>query len=165
MSAPTPSERSGDASSSIAAGHDLDATPRAHTSESQAETGDAKGARPAPTDAAAFSDGLLSLLTPMVEKCDDSIQQTIDSQVALSQQIDRVASELQSFLSVSQLPSLAPHAHRLSEVRRRVTTANATLSQVQARLTRIEGMADRLQAQEHLTLARSAPPQERVAIE
>ena len=145
--------------------------------------------------AAALSEGLQGLLQPMVEKCDTGIQQAVDSQALLSKQIDRVAAELQAFLSVSQarsgrskcarestgrghllhapptdplcpliffgrvlararacvqLPSFAPHAHRLAEVRRRTAAASGTLQQVQARLSRIEAMADRLQQEELL---------------
>lgn len=105
---------------------------------------------------AALSDGLLTVLQPLVDKCDTGIQQAVDSQALLSQQIDRVAAELQAFLSVSQLPSFAPYAHRLSEVRRRAATASGTLQQVQARLSRIEAMADRLQQEEQLQ--RTLPP-------
>ena len=98
--------------------------------------------------AAALSDGLLTVLTPMVDKVDVGIQQAVDSQAMLSQQIDRVAAELQSFLTTSQLPSFAPYAHRLAEVRRRTAVASSTLQQVQARLSRVEAIADQLQAEE-----------------
>ena len=117
-------------------------------------------ASPAPEEssvpvATALSDGLLTLLHPMVDKCDTGIQQALESQALLSQQIDRVAAELQAFLSVSQLPSFAPHAHRLAEVRKRTAAASGTLQQVQARLTRVEAMAERLQAEESLHLQRA----------
>ena len=105
----------------------------------------------------AISDGLLTLLTPMIDKCDTGIQQALDSQVLLSQQIDRVATEIQGFLSASQLPSFAPHAHRLADVRRRSAVAMQTLQQVQSRLSRIEAIADKLQAEE-VHLQRSPPP-------
>ena len=98
--------------------------------------------------AAALSDGLLTVLAPMVDKVDGGIQQAVDSQAMLSQQIDRVAAELQSFLTTSQLPSFAPYAHRLAEVRRRTAVASGTLQQVQARLSRVEAIADQLQAEE-----------------
>ena len=38
----------------------------------------------------AFSEGLMGLLTPLVHKCDEGVQAALDSQAALSQQIDRV---------------------------------------------------------------------------
>lgn len=101
---------------------------------------------PATAAADAFSDSLLSLCTPIIARTDDGIQQAINSQAVLSQQIDRVSAELQSFLTASQIPSFSPYAQRLAEVRRRVTAANGTLAQVQARLGRIERLADQLQA-------------------
>ena len=106
---------------------------------------------------AALSDSLISLITPIVNKCDTGIQEALDSQAELSQQIDRVASQLQAFLSVSQLPSFAPYAARIAEVRRRAIAAGTTLSQVQSRLNRIEEMADSLQREQGPTLPRVGP--------
>jgi hypothetical protein len=68
----------------------------------------------------------------------------------------QVAAELQQFLGSSQIPSFAPHAQKLQNVRRRIAATNATLQQVQARLTRLDRIAERLQAQEHHSL-RPAP--------
>lgn len=110
----------------------------------------ASSATPPPTAipvADALADGMLSLLTPMVTKCDNHIQQTLDSQAALSQQLDRVAAELQAFLTASQLPSFAPHAQRLGDIRRRIAASVSMMAQVQARLGRIEAMADHLESQ------------------
>ena len=100
----------------------------------------------------AFSEGLMGLLTPLVHKCDEGVQAALDSQAALSQQIDRVAAELQTFLGSSQIPSFAPHAQKLQSVRRRIAATNGTLQQVQARLARLDRLAERLQAREHTTL-------------
>ena len=90
----------------------------------------------------------------MVQRVDAGIQGALDSQAQLGQQIDRVASQLQTFLNASQLPSFAPYAQRLAEVRRRAAAANGTLAQVQARLTRIEAMADQLD-DDSLTMSRT----------
>ena len=98
------------------------------------------------------------MLGPMVEATDSSITAAVDSQAKLSQQIDKVAGELQTFLAASQLPSFAPYAERLSEVRRRATAAGNTLTAVQQRLARVEAMAERLSDEEKLTLARVTPP-------
>ena len=126
----------------------------------------ASSAEPAQTEepaqaqpvAAALSDGLLQLVEPMVETCDSSIKQAVDSQAKLSQQLDRVAAELQAFLGASQLPSFAPYAQRLADVRRRANSASSTLALVQQRLTRVEEMAQRLAAEESLTLSRAPNP-------
>ena len=84
----------------------------------------------------------------MVAKVDDGVQQALNSQAVLAQQIDRVAAELQVFLTASQIPSFSPHAQRLADVRKRVTAANGALTQVQARLQRIEALAARVDAKE-----------------
>ena len=81
----------------------------------------------------------------MVAQCDEGVQSALDSQTALSQQLDRVARELQAFLGSSQIPSLSPYAQKLADVRQRLTVANATLLQVQARLAKIEAVAEKLQ--------------------
>lgn len=102
-----------------------------------------------------LAEGVLSLLTPMVSKCDESIAAAVESQALLSQEIDHVADELQAFLGASQLPSFEAHAQRLADVRRRVATAGTTLTQVQARLSKVEAMADALQEQQHPSSAPS----------
>ena len=43
-----------------------------------------------PPAADAFSDGLMGLLSPLVQKCDEGVQQALDSQAALSQEIDQL---------------------------------------------------------------------------
>lgn len=90
---------------------------------------------------APYAESLTSMVSPLVVKVDDGVQQALNSQAVLAQQIDRVAGELQSFLTGSQIPSFAPHAQRLQEIRKRVGVANGTLTQVQTRLARIEGQA------------------------
>ena len=136
---------------------DLVTTAAAPTCEVPAASGAhdaAEAASQAIPVADALSDGLLSLMTPIVSRCDDGIQRTLQSQAVLSQEIDRVASELQTFLSTSTLPSFAPHAQRLVDIRRRVANANSTMATVQARLTRVEELADRLEREQGLTLQR-----------
>ena len=134
-----------------------DAPPSSAADASPSSAADAASAEPPPAVpvATAISDGLLSVLTPMVGKCDDGIRAVLASQAELSQQIDRVAAELQTFLGASQLPSFAPYAERLADVRRRVAAANQTMTQVDARLTRCEDMADRLEQEEGVQLASS----------
>ena len=100
------------------------------------------------TEASPYADSLSGMLRPMVAKVDDGVQQALNSQAVLAQQIDRVAAELQGFLTASQIPSFSPHAQRLADVRKRVTAANGTLTQVQARLQRIEALAARVDAKE-----------------
>lgn len=125
-----------------------------HGRESQASGAESSTGADAIPAADAISEGLLSLLAPMVGKCDSSIQRTLQSQAVLSQEIDRVALELQAFLAVSALPSFSQHAQRLADIRRRVAHANSTMVAVQARLTRMEELAGRLEREQGLTLQR-----------
>jgi len=92
----------------------------------------------------AFKRDLVGLLTPMVARCDEGIQQALNSQAVLSQQLERVATQLQHFLGSSQLPSLSPHAQKLTDTRRRLSEVDSTLEAVQERLERVQRMADQL---------------------
>ena len=56
--------------------------------------------------ATALSDGLLTMLTPMVDKVDNGIQQAAESQVALSQQIDVAISRRVTDTSDGTCPTL-----------------------------------------------------------
>ncbi len=101
----------------------------------------------------ALCESLMGLLAPMVSKCDEGVQAALNSQAVLSAQIDRVALELQRFLSSSQLPSLSPYAQKLADMRRRVADANGTLVRVQERLGRVQARATHLLEEEKLALA------------
>lgn len=108
---------------------------------SSGETDHEVGAPSSEPSGSPYGEGLISLMRPMLAKCDQSVQETLHSQTILAHEVDRVASELHGFLSSSQIPSFSPHAQRLADVRKRVATANATLTQVQSRLKRIEALA------------------------
>ena len=84
------------------------------------------GARAIEGEAAdAFSEGLMGLLTPLVHKCDEGVQAALDSQAALSQQIDRVTTcpcTRASAAAHSYAPLTCHHAahyQRLHHTRRR----------------------------------------------
>ena len=84
------------------------------------------GARAIEGEAAdAFSEGLMGLLTPLVHKCDEGVQAALDSQAALSQQIDRVTTcpcTRASAAAHSYAPLTCHHAaryQRLHPTRRR----------------------------------------------
>ena len=190
----------------------MDAALTASPLQLAAASSSSSGAEPRAIEgeaADAFSEGLMGLLTPLVHKCDEGVQAALDSQAALSQQIDRVttalaparaplhtsthhpnlpphhtaqrlhpmapspsppppspphplprqvAAELQTFLGSSQIPSFAPHAQKLQTVRRRIAATNGTPQQVQARLARLDRLAERLQAREHNTLRQLPVP-------
>ena len=88
----------------------------ASTSEAEASAPAAEAGAPAAgaPESSPYADSLSSMLRPMVAKVDDSVQQALNSQAVLAQQIDRVAAELQGFLTASQIPSFSPHAQRLT---------------------------------------------------
>ena len=80
--------------------------PAAASSSSSGEEPPISGARAIEGEAAdAFSEGLMGLLTPLVHKCDEGVQAALDSQAALSQQIDRVTS--------CPFPAHAAHSYAL----------------------------------------------------
>ena len=106
----------------------------------------------------ALTCSLVSLVDPIVCSCEQSIQKVIHSQAVLSQEVDRVASELQTFMNASALPSFAPHVQRLAEIRRRVIAAHSTLHKVQARLLRLEEYAETVEHHHMPTTASKRSP-------
>jgi hypothetical protein len=96
-----------------------------------------------------FAKGLLDLLSPVVLECDERINDVLASQADLSQQIDLLTNgthlvnctntlELQHFMSISTLPTLAPYIQKLSNAKERMDNVNTTLTQINARLDRIQ---------------------------
>ncbi|KAG8467020.1 hypothetical protein KFE25_000336 [Diacronema lutheri] len=71
------------------------------------------------------------------------MQGVLESQLALSAQIERLSSELHR-ARASELPAVEPCTASLITSRRRVAAVNATLVQVQDRLARIEKLASAL---------------------
>lgn len=71
----------------------------------------------------------------------------LESQLALSAQIERLSTELHQ-LKAAELPAVEPFTASLLASRKRVAAVNATLVQVQERLARMDKLAASLPAEE-----------------
>jgi seryl-tRNA synthetase len=85
----------------------------------------------------ALEQGLMNLITPVVRECDESIQSVYKTQEELSKQIDCLTEELETFLSVTQTPSLSVYIQKLANTKSRITSLNFNLSRINDRLDRI----------------------------
>jgi len=79
----------------------------------------------------------MQLLLPVIQDSDSHIRAVMDSQNALSQQIDLLNYELQKFAAVSQTPVLTPYVNKLAESRRRIFALNTTMTTINERLDRL----------------------------
>jgi hypothetical protein len=78
----------------------------------------------------------------VTRKAELGVQGVLESQLALSAQIERLSTELHRLRAGGeQLPALEPYSHSLVVSRRRVTSLNATLVQIQERLARLDKIA------------------------
>lgn len=76
------------------------------------------------------------------------VQRVIESQLALSAQIEVLSTELNRLKADADLPALEPFTSSLSSSRRRVAAINATLAHIQERLARLDAIAAGLPARE-----------------
>jgi len=84
-----------------------------------------------------FANGLMQLLLPVIQDSDSHIRAVMDSQNALSQQIDLLNYELQKFAAISQTPVLTPYVTKLADSRRRIFALNTTMTTINERLDRL----------------------------
>eukprot|EP00238_Polyblepharides_amylifera_P001115 CAMPEP_0196573466 /NCGR_PEP_ID=MMETSP1081-20130531/3370_1 /TAXON_ID=36882 /ORGANISM="Pyramimonas amylifera, Strain CCMP720" /LENGTH=134 /DNA_ID=CAMNT_0041891193 /DNA_START=235 /DNA_END=639 /DNA_ORIENTATION=+ len=94
--------------------------------------------------AAALAKGLESLLAPVAEACDQRVEKVVASQLALSQNIDRLTRVLVKLQESSPDALVEEHTAKLLGVRGRVTAMATTLQGVQARLVRLHAMKSQL---------------------
>lgn len=83
------------------------------------------------------------------------VQRVLESQVALSAQIEVLSTELNRLKADADLPALEPFTSSLFLSRKRVAAINATLIQIQERLTRLDRIAASLSARDGMA---GAPP-------
>eukprot|EP01119_Soliformovum_irregulare_P018422 TRINITY_DN5641_c0_g1_i1.p1 TRINITY_DN5641_c0_g1~~TRINITY_DN5641_c0_g1_i1.p1 ORF type:complete len:193 (-),score=33.72 TRINITY_DN5641_c0_g1_i1:100-678(-) len=92
----------------------------------------------------AFAEGLYNLLQPIVTECDQRMLAVFKSQSELSDQIDNLSRDLESFVQVSQNPSpalIAP-VQTLMRSKQRLNSINNTLVSIKERLDRMEKLAN-----------------------
>ena len=98
-----------------------------------------------------FAAGIRGFLEPALRSCDQSIMEVLQSQEALSGQIDRLSNgkflvyesvrlrqaAMQTFSGLSTTPPLYTYTKKLTNARRRLFAVNTTLSGVLERLERL----------------------------
>jgi hypothetical protein len=84
------------------------------------------------------------------------VQVVLESQLALSAQIEMLSTELNRLKADADLPALEPFTTSLVSSRKRIAAINATLAQIQERLTRLDKIAAGLPARDGE--ATSPPP-------
>jgi ribosomal protein L29 len=92
----------------------------------------------APQSAAAPPPESLSYFTREAEA---GVRGVLESQVALSAQIERLSTELHRLKEDAEMPALEPYTASLVSSRRRVAAVNTALMQIQERLTRLDKIA------------------------
>eukprot|EP01130_Rhizamoeba_saxonica_P000244 TRINITY_DN10225_c0_g1_i1.p1 TRINITY_DN10225_c0_g1~~TRINITY_DN10225_c0_g1_i1.p1 ORF type:complete len:116 (-),score=17.29 TRINITY_DN10225_c0_g1_i1:48-353(-) len=86
----------------------------------------------------AFSEGLMGVLKPVVEECDQRIQDVFVSQADLSQQIELLSDALSEFVDASNTPSLNDYIQKLSQSRQRLDNINSGVHRISDRLNNIQ---------------------------
>ena len=91
-----------------------------------------------------FISGLLSVLQPAIESVDAQVQTLRESQLLLRDNIDRLNNDLSIIGEVQKdLPNLEHYVKKLMNIKRRVTTVNSVLVNVQDRVHFLEGRIKR----------------------
>eukprot|EP01095_Lingulamoeba_sp_RSL-Kostka_P011908 TRINITY_DN463_c1_g1_i1.p1 TRINITY_DN463_c1_g1~~TRINITY_DN463_c1_g1_i1.p1 ORF type:complete len:112 (-),score=31.27 TRINITY_DN463_c1_g1_i1:138-473(-) len=88
-----------------------------------------------------FANGLLEMLLPVVQETDNNIQKVFSSQELLNKEIQRLSSELEAFVGISQTPALNEYVHKLTQAKQRAENIQVVLLQIQERVSRMERIA------------------------
>ncbi|KAG0320876.1 hypothetical protein BGZ99_004270 [Dissophora globulifera] len=85
-----------------------------------------------------LTDGIMSLLGPIVQEMDYNVVSVRKSQSELEKEIERLMAELQLFVASSAAPpEVEPAVEKLMRARRQIMAANSTLKTVQDRVSRM----------------------------
>jgi len=85
-----------------------------------------------------LAEGLMTMLAPIVQECDDRIQGVLESQIELASQIDLLTAELEKFMDVSKTPNLVPYVQKLVTCRQRIENINQTLTTINTRIEKLQ---------------------------
>ncbi|KAF9975483.1 hypothetical protein BGZ73_000884 [Actinomortierella ambigua] len=89
-------------------------------------------------DQLAWTDGIMSVIGPVIQEMDFNIVSVRKSQVELEKEIERLTAELQLFMdSAATPPEVEPAIRKLSVARKQIMTASTTLRTVQDRVDRM----------------------------
>lgn len=96
----------------------------------------------------ALEDSLYSLLLPVAEECNSHIDDIAAAQKALSDQIDKLVTELERLKTLTQCPTaFSPYSKKLISCRNRVDAASRALTSVETRVTKMTVGLRKLQPQ------------------
>nr|XP_024396096.1 uncharacterized protein LOC112292150 isoform X2 [Physcomitrium patens] len=112
---------------------------RSSVAESSNELGeDSRVAKDGSEDV--IAQGLAAVLGPVVREFDARVEGALKSQSLLTGSIDRLTKELDKLLEDTPIPTVAQHAAKLSDVRKRVASLMSTLRVIQGRITNMDRM-------------------------
>eukprot|EP01102_Stenamoeba_stenopodia_P016804 TRINITY_DN5911_c0_g1_i1.p1 TRINITY_DN5911_c0_g1~~TRINITY_DN5911_c0_g1_i1.p1 ORF type:complete len:146 (+),score=38.29 TRINITY_DN5911_c0_g1_i1:208-645(+) len=114
--------------------------PLATASSTSTTSGEEAQQRPQPPTEP-MARGIYELFAPIVHEYDARVQAVLQTQEQLAKQIDRLSSELNAFSAVATTPPLGQSIHRIRSAKERITVINSNLTQILARLDRLERAA------------------------
>ncbi|KAG0258244.1 hypothetical protein DFQ27_004753 [Actinomortierella ambigua] len=99
---------------------------------------DAEAAFQDTQDQMAWTDGIMSVIGPVIQEMDFNIVSVRKSQVELEKEIERLTAELQLFMdSAATPPEVEPAIRKLTMARKQIIAASTTLRTVQDRVDRM----------------------------
>ncbi|EPS42507.1 hypothetical protein H072_3513 [Dactylellina haptotyla CBS 200.50] len=84
-----------------------------------------------------LASGLRNLFDPTIRQTTEKLWTVNQSQIALSEELDRLISQLTHYLDTTDPPALKPTIIKLASVSKRLTAVNTQLHQIQARVNRL----------------------------
>ncbi|KAF3925358.1 hypothetical protein ABW20_dc0109910 [Dactylellina cionopaga] len=84
-----------------------------------------------------LASGLRNLFDPTIRQTTEKLWTVHQSQILLSEELDRLISQLTHYLETTDPPALKPTIVKLASVSKRLTAVNTQLHQIQARVNRL----------------------------
>ncbi|KAF3932635.1 hypothetical protein ABW19_dt0200836 [Dactylella cylindrospora] len=84
-----------------------------------------------------LASGLRNLFDPTIRQTTEKLWTVHQSQIALSEELDRLISQLNHYLETTDPPALKPTIVKLASVGKRLTAVNTQLHQIQERVNRL----------------------------
>jgi len=103
-----------------------------------------------------FSEGLLSIVKPAIENVDTQVQTLRTTQAKLKDCIENLSGDLTNISDMQKdLPNLEHYVKKLMSIKRRVTTVNNVLTNVQDRVQVLQTRVTKEQARKRTLLSAS----------
>ncbi|KAF8474284.1 hypothetical protein BDZ91DRAFT_354494 [Kalaharituber pfeilii] len=81
--------------------------------------------------------GIKTLFDPTIKQTTEKLLQVHKSQLALSDELDRLIAQLQNYLDNSEPPSIRPTVLKLAATSKKLAAVNAALQNIQQRLNKL----------------------------